>query len=116
MRHLVKTRKLQRKRGQRRALLNTLAVSLIKHGKIKTTEAKAKELRPFVERLVTYGKRQNLQSLRRIMKYVPKTAAYKLYNEIAPRYVERKGGYTRITKLARRRLHDAAEMATIEFV
>lgn len=116
MRHLIKTRKLQRKRGQRRALLSTLAVSLIKHGKIRTTEAKAKELRPFVERLVTYGKRQDLPGLRRIMKYVPKVAAYKLYNEISPKYAERNGGYTRITKLAGKRVHDGADMATIEFV
>jgi len=116
MRHLKKGRKLGRKKGQRKALLNTLAVSLIQHGKIKTTEAKAKELRPFVERMITYGKRQDLQGLRRIMKRLPKEAAFKLYHEIAPQYSNRNGGYTRITKLGLRRVNDGAKMATIEFV
>jgi large subunit ribosomal protein L17 len=116
MRHLKKGRKLKRKRGQRQALLNTLAVSLIKYGKIKTTEAKAKELRPFIERLVTYGKKQDVSNLRRIMKFIPKDFALKVQNEIAPRYIDRKGGYTRVTKLAQRRVNDGSEMATIEFV
>jgi large subunit ribosomal protein L17 len=116
MRHLKKGRKLGRKRGQRRALLNTLAVSLIKNEKMKTTTAKAKELRPFIERLVTYGKKQDLAALRRIQKRIPKEAAYKLYHEIAPKYKDREGGYTRISQLAKRRVHDGAQMSIIEFV
>jgi len=116
MRHLKKGRKLGREKGQRKALLNTLAVSLIQHGKIKTTKAKAKELRPFVEHLVTRGKHQDLQSIRHLIKFLPKDTAYRLYHEIAPRYADRNGGYTRIIKMAERRSNDGAEMATIEFV
>ena len=116
MRHLKKGRKLQREKGQRKALLNALAVSLIQHGRIKTTEAKAKELRPFIERLITKGKKQNVQALRELRKRLPKEAAYKLYHQISPNYADRNGGYTRITKLAKRRVQDGAKMAEIEFV
>ncbi len=116
MNHLKKGRKLGRKKGQREALLNSLAASLIQHEKINTTEAKAKELRPFIEKLVTRGKKQDVQSLRMLQKRLPKDVAYKLYHQIAPRYEDREGGYTRILKLAKRRTHDGAKMAVIEFV
>lgn len=116
MRHLKKGRKFGRKRGQRRAFLNILATNLVNHEKITTTEARAKELRPFVERLVTYGKKQDLHGLRLIMKKLPKETSYKLFHEIAPRYTDRNGGYTRIIKHTEVRKHDGGQKATIEFV
>lgn len=116
MRHLKKGRKFGRKRGQRKAFLNVLAVNLINHESITTTEARAKELRPFIERLVTYGKKQDVHGLRLIMKRIPKKISYKLFHEIAPRYSERAGGYTRIIKHTEVRKQDGAQKATIEFV
>jgi large subunit ribosomal protein L17 len=116
MRHHKKGRKLGLKRGPRKAFLKILANNLIQKEKISTTEGRAKELKPFIERLVTLGKRQNLASLRLLLKKLPKAAAYKLYNEIAPRYLNRRGGYTRIIKLSKKRTHDGSKMATIEFV
>lgn len=116
MRHLKQGRKFHRERGQRNALLKGLASNLILKEKIETTEAKAKELRRFVERLVTIGKAQTLASLRILNARVPKVAAMKMYYQIAPRYKERKGGYTRIIKVGKKRKNDAAKMAIIEFV
>lgn len=116
MRHLNKGRKLGLKRGPRKAFLRILAANLIQKEKITTTEARAKEIRPIVERFVSYGKKQNLAALRILTQKLPKAAAYKIYHEIAPRYLERKGGYTRIIKVAKRRTHDASKMAVIEFV
>ncbi len=116
MRHLVKGRKFGRKRGPRRAFLKTLTANFIKKEKILTTEARAKELRSVVERMITYGKNQNLAGLRLLIKKLPKEAAYKVYYEIAPRYAERRGGYTRIVKRVKARQGDGAKMATIEFV
>jgi len=116
MKHLVKGRKFGRKRGPRRAFLKTLAANFIKKEKILTTEARAKELRPLVERLISYGKRQNLAALRRLMQKLPKEAAYKVYYEIAPRYSGRRGGCTRIIKQVKARQGDGAKMATIEFI
>jgi large subunit ribosomal protein L17 len=116
MRHAVKGRKLGLKIGKRRAFLRILANNLINHERITTTEARAKELRAIVERYVTYGKRQDLSAMRLLLKKLPKSAAYKMYHEIAPRYLERKGGYTRIIKRAKPRAHDASHMALIEFV
>ena len=116
MRHLKKGRKFGRKRGERRAFLKILANNFIQKEKIITTEARAKELRPFMERLVTYGKKQNLASLRLLMRKLPKSAAYKMYHDIAPRYRSRRGGYTRVVKRAGARKNDGARMATIEFV
>ncbi len=115
MRDLRKGRKLGRERNQRRALLRGLAVNLISHGKIKTTTAKAKELRPMIERLVTRTKKSGpiaYQALRRVL---PPKAAAKLVKEISPRYSDRKGGYTRIIK-APVRTRDAASISFIEFV
>jgi len=114
MRHLRKGRKLSRKRDQRRALLKSLAVSLILKGKIKTTEARAKELRPFIEKLVTRSKRTDLATIRYLSGLLPEKARKKI-QELGQRYQNRKGGYTRIIKLGFRKT-DNAPMALIEFV
>lgn len=116
MRHLNKGRKFGRKRGQRRAFLRILAGNLIVRRRITTTEARAKEIRPVVERYVTHAKQQDVASLRLLLSKLPKNAVYALYHDIAPKYAERKGGYTRITKMVKARKHDAAKMAVIEFV
>lgn len=116
MRHGKEGRKFGRKRGQRQAFVKGLAANLIVRRKITTTEARAKEVRPVVERFVTHAKKQNLASLRFLLSKLPKNAVYALYHDIAPKYADRKGGYTRITKLAKRRTHDSAPMARIEFV
>jgi large subunit ribosomal protein L17 len=117
MRHLKKNRKFGRKKDVRNALMKSLAISLVRHEKIKTTEAKAKELRPIIEKLVTKANEGTLASRRivmsRLMNQNPETK--KLVDDIAPRYKEGKGGYTRITKLPQR-LSDGAKMAVIEFV
>jgi len=116
MRHLKKGRKLGLKRGPRKAFLKILAHNLIMKEKIRTTEARAKEIRPIVERMVTYGKKQNLAGMRLLIQKLPKDSAYKMYHELAPRYTDRDGGYTRIIKLGALRRNDGAKMATIEFV
>ena len=116
MRHANQGRKFGRERGQRKAFLKSLSNNLVRHESITTTEARAKEIKMLVERLVTYGKRQNVTGLRVIMRYLPKTSAYKIYHDIAPRYADRNGGYTRIIKIAKPRKHDASKMAKIEFV
>lgn len=116
MNHLKQGRKFGRKRGQRIAFLRALSGNLISRRKITTTEARAKEIRPIVERYVTHAKRQDVASLRLLLTKLPKGAVYALYHEIAPKYAERKGGYTRITKLTAMRKHDGARMAVIEFV
>ncbi len=117
MRHLKKGRKLHREKGQRTALLKSLASNLILRKKIKTTLAKAKEMRPFVERLVSLAKRYDFgqNAHREVLKFLPKNAAAKLVKEVAPKYKERRGGYTRIIKLLPRKT-DSARMAFIEFV
>src|SRR4030042_6429726 len=112
---MKKNRKLSRKIGQRRALLKGLAANLILKEKIQTTEAKAKEVRPFVERLITKARKENVNTARYSAKYLPQKAVKKLMKETGPRYVGRSGGYTRIIKLGRRR-RDSAKMAVIEFV
>ncbi len=116
MRHLHKGRKFGLKTGPRRSFLRILANNLISHERITTTEARAKELKGIVERYVTYGKQQNLTGLRMLLEKLPKAAAYKIYHEIAPRYKERKGGYTRVTKKSVPRKHDGSKMAVIEFM
>lgn len=113
--HGNKLRKFGRKRKVRNALMNSLAVALISQKRIKTTEAKAKSLRPFVEKLVTTGKGKTLAAERQIIAAVGINSARKIMNDLAPKYADRKGGYTRITKLPRR-ASDAAKMAVIEFV
>lgn len=116
MRHLKKGRKFGRKKSERRSFLKVLAGNLIRDERLTTTEARAKEVRIFVDRLVTYGKRGDLTALRLLLKNLPKSSAYKLHNEIAPRYKGRKGGYTRILKRLKTRKSDGAKMAVIEFV
>lgn len=116
MRHANKGRKFGRERGQRKAFLRNLAGQLITREHITTTEARAKELRTVVERFVTYGKKQNVASLRRLMEKLPKAAAYKVYHELGVRYAGRAGGYTRVVKRASARKSDGAKMAIIEFV
>lgn len=115
MRDLRKGRKLGRERGQRKALLQSLAVQLIMHGKIKTTLPKAKEVRPYVERLVSYAKQGGVRGHRLVRQELPVVASGHLVKTIAPRFAERAGGYTRITRGLRRK-GDAAQTAFIEFV
>jgi len=115
MKHGKKNRKFGRKQGQRKALLKILAANLILAEKIKTTEAKAKGLQPFVEKLITKSKNNNLLSIRYLSRYLPEKIRKKIIEEIGPRYKERAGGYTRIIKLAPRKT-DSAKMAIIELV
>ena len=114
-----KGRKLGRKRDIRRALLRDLATALVRYGHITTTEAKAKELRPFIERWVTKARKaggeRDVAVRREIARYFGQDTVKKLVEEIAPRYKSRPGGYTRIIKRAPRR-GDAAKRAIIEFV
>jgi large subunit ribosomal protein L17 len=116
MRHHNKNRTLGREAGQRNALLKSLASSLILHGKIQTTEAKAKELRPFVEKLITKGKSDTLATRRLLISRLGGVRIVdKVMKDISPKYKTRDGGYTRISKLGRRG-SDAAKLAQIEFV
>lgn len=115
MRHRKKGRILGRERNQRRALLRSLAHSFLMKGKIQTTEAKAKELRPQVEKLISLARTDSVQNRRRILRTLSVAATVKLFKEIGPRYRARPGGYTRIIK-TRRRLGDAAKIAFIELV
>ncbi len=116
MKHHDRNRKLGRNSNQRKALLKSLSCSLIRDGKIKTTEAKAKELRSFVEKLVTKAQNDNQSSYRFIYSRIGnKTQTNNLIKEIAPKYKDRNGGYTRIIKLPIRK-SDASKMAQIEFV
>lgn len=108
-------RSFNRPTKQRKALLKSLARALVMEEKIKTTEMKAKELRPYVERLITYGKKGTLSDRRRLSAIVGKDASLKIFSELAPRFEKRSGGYTRITKLSPRK-GDASPMAYIEFV
>lgn len=116
MRHGISGRKLQRKTGHRHALLRNLAAALVKHEQIMTTAPKAKELRPYVEKLVTLAKRGGLSNRRLAMSRLgDETQLKKLFDVLAERYSDREGGYTRIIK-AGYRASDAAPMAVIEFV
>ena len=116
MRHKKKGRKLGRKVGNRRALLMNLACQLIVHKKIKTTDPKAKELRSYIEPLITLAKKNSLHSRRLVIKKIPKKNIVRiLFEEIAPIFSDRPGGYTRITKLGYRD-NDRAPVSVIEFV
>ncbi len=116
MRHSNKNRKFGREKNQRVALMKSLARNLIIHEKIDTTEAKAKELRPYIEKMVTLAKRDTLLSKRLLTARLSSALqSKKLYKDIAPRYAKRAGGYTRIMKL-NRRLSDGSKMARIEFI
>ena len=116
MRHKIGGRKLQRKTGHRNAMFRNMAAALIKHEQIITTVAKAKELRPYVEKLVTLAKRGGLSNRRLAhARLLDETQLKKLFDVLAARYADRDGGYTRIIK-AGVRASDAAQMAVIEFV
>ncbi|MCX6715543.1 MAG: 50S ribosomal protein L17 [Candidatus Taylorbacteria bacterium] len=116
MRHHSNIRKFGREKTQRHALMRSLARNLIRDTRIKTTAAKAKELRPFVEKLVTKAKTVTVASRRLVSsRLMGDPEVKKLFNEIAPKYKGRNGGYTRIVKLPARDL-DGSPMALIEFV
>jgi large subunit ribosomal protein L17 len=116
VRHRKSGRKLGRDASHRKALYANLAVSLIEHGRIRTTEAKAKEVRPIVEEMITLGKRGDVAAQRQAVAFLrSKPAAHKLFADVAPRFADRPGGYTRIVKLGPR-AGDAAQMAYLELV
>jgi large subunit ribosomal protein L17 len=116
MRHRARVSTFGRKTGPRRALLRGLVTSLVEHGRIKTTLAKAKELRRHVEKAVTLGKKQDLHAYRLLLSRYPNEATVStIVRDLAPRFKDRSGGYTRILKLGARP-GDNAEMAFIEFV
>ena len=110
------TRKLGRATSHRTAMLRAMVTFLLENGKIETTVPRAKEVRSLAEKMITIAKTNDLHSKRLVMGFVTKEAVTnKLFTEIAPKYADRNGGYTRITKLGPRR-GDAAEMAIIELI
>src|SRR5213594_1769507 len=116
MRHNLGYRKLGRTSGHRRALLRNLATDLFRHERLKTTVPKAKELRPFAERLITLARRDDLHARRRVLRQVSdKEVVKKLFDTLGPRFAKRPGGYTRALKLGPR-LGDGADMAIVELV
>jgi large subunit ribosomal protein L17 len=118
MRHARSGKKLGRDSAHRKALYSNLAGALITHGRIETTEAKAKAVRPYAEKLITLGKRGDLHARRQAistLQHPDKGVIYKLFEEIAPRYSARPGGYTRILKLGPRS-SDSTEMVYLELV
>jgi len=115
MRKQKQGRKLSRKRDQRKALLKSLANAFFIAGKIKTTEAKAKEISKITSKSITRAKKGDLHSRRILAEYYSKSVVKKLVNELGPRFKNRRGGYTRIIKLGPRK-SDGAKMAIIELV
>ena len=117
MRHQKNRHKLSRDSAHRKALLMNLSKELIEHERIQTTEAKAKAVKPEVEKLITLARRGDLHARRQALSALgqDKFTVYKLFEEIAPRYSERPGGYTRILKLGPRK-SDSTEMALLELV
>src|SRR5919198_6672019 len=116
MRHQRSGKKLGRDSAHRKALYANLACSLIEHGRIKTTEAKAKAVKPFAEQMITLGKRGDLHARRLALAELrSQFVVHHLFSEVAPRFADRPGGYTRIVKLGPR-LGDAAEMVYLELV
>jgi len=116
MRHRKRGRKLSRTASHRRATLRNMATSLFRHGRVKTTTAKAKELRPYAERLITLAKRGDLHARRLAARKIQdRDVLGALFDDIGPRFSERPGGYTRVLKLGNRK-GDAAEMSLIELV
>lgn len=110
------TRKLGRATDHRKAMLRAMVTFLLENGKIETTVTRAKEVSAMTEKMITLGKVNDLHSKRQVLAYVTKeSVAKKLFDEIAPSYAERKGGYTKIVKIGPRR-GDAAEMAIIQLV
>ena len=115
MNHHKTARKFGREKKVRDALLKSLALSLFVSGKIKTTESKARSLRPFIEKMITTGQVGTLASRRNLISKIGSIGAEKIVKDLSPKYVGRAGGYTRITKLPQR-LSDGGGMAVIEFV
>ncbi len=129
MRHRLAGKELSRTSSHRKALRRNMAASLFEHGAIRTTEAKAKELRRFVEKLISTARKNTLHARRQILaklgdrlivspdgEVAEKTVVQKLFDEIAPRYVDRPGGYTRIIRLAERRIGDAGIQVLLQLV
>lgn len=129
MRHRASGKHLGRTPSHRRALRRNLAASLFQHGAIRTTEAKAKDLRRFVERLITIARQDTLHARRRVIALLQdraiandegepedQTVVQKLFDEIAPRYVDRPGGYTRIIRLSDRRIGDAGVQVVLQLI
>ena len=121
MRHRIAGRKLRREPGHRKALFKNLVTALFEHGAIVTTTAKAKAVRPMAERLITFARRGTLASRRHVNRFIQnRDVVKKLFDEIAPRYVDRPGGYTRILKrvrgLGKNRLGDNAQTCLFELV
>lgn len=115
MRHLNSGRKLNRSSAHRKALLRNLVLSLIRHERIRTTDAKAKELRRYADRIVTLGKQGDLSARRRVFSLIAsRDAVKKLFDVIAPRFKDRAGGYTRVVKFGIRS-GDAAAVSIVEF-
>lgn len=109
-------RKLGKTADQRRALLRGLVTDTLKYGKIETTVYRAKETKRLVDKMITLGKKNNLAAKRRALSYIyDEATVYKLFDEIAPKYENRKGGYTRLVRLGTRR-GDGAETAILELV
>ncbi|MBN1297762.1 50S ribosomal protein L17 [bacterium] len=116
MRHRKIKCKLNRTSSHRKAMLRNMTASILEHGRIQTTLAKAKEVRKMVDYVITTAKRDDLHSRRLVIRLIPnRTMVARLFNDIAPRYKERPGGFTRIYRLEPRK-GDAAEMAVIELV
>ncbi len=116
MRHKIAGRKLDRASGHRRSLYRNLVTDLLNHEKITTTEAKAKEVRGLAEKMISLGKKGGLHSRRQAAAYIiDRKVADKVFSDLAPRYSERPGGYTRIVKLGPR-LGDGAAMVKLELV
>jgi large subunit ribosomal protein L17 len=116
VRHRKAGRKLGRDSAHRKALYSNLAGALIEHGRIRTTEAKAKEVRSIVEEMITLGKRGDLAAHRQAVAFLrSKSVVHVLFSEVAPRFADRPGGYTRIVRIGPRQ-GDAAPMAYLELV
>ncbi len=116
MRHRVAGRKLSRKTSHRLALYRNQVTDLLKHGKLVTTEAKAKEVRPLAEKMISLGKAGGLHSRRRALSFIyDKDVVKRVFEELAPEYADRPGGYVRLIKLGRRQ-GDGAPMARLELV
>ncbi len=116
MRHQRVGKKLGRDASHRKALYSNLAGALIEHGRIKTTEAKAKAVRPVAEKMITLGRRGDIHARRQALAYLrSQEVVHKLFSEVAPRFADRPGGYSRIVKLGPRQ-GDAAPMAYLELV
>ena len=113
---MAKNRKLGRPSDQRRAMLRAMTTYLLENGQIKTTYARAKEVAPIAEKMVTLAKKNDLAAYRQALSYLTKEdVANKLFHEIGPKYADRNGGYTRVVRIGPRR-GDAAEMAIIQLV